>query len=207
MEESLMPTLGGGPLRRNGDTITVEKNRKRAFWSLIIVLFFVPISGLLVFLGLQPGRGEISGTLVLFGLLGLLVFAGSALVVIRTMRAPWRLEISPSYLSLFAPTYDLQIPWEQVAAIAVDEFNRRLACVLVFEDLPALVAGARFRRRTNQRDAVTNQATMQARLEDNFQNLGYHLAIPGRILELGPQELAGVLVQARTGVLWRQEAE
>jgi hypothetical protein len=205
MAESLTPALIGGLLRRDGETITVEKNRKRAFWSLVIVLFFIPVSGILLVLGLQSSRGGINWSLVMFGLLGLFVFAGSAGLVVRTMRAPWRLEIDPSHLSLFAPTYDLQVPWEQVAAIAVDEFNRRLACVLVFEDLPALVQRATFHRGASQQSAVTSQATMQARLEENFANLGYHLAIPGRILELGPEELARVLVDARTGALWRQE--
>jgi hypothetical protein len=32
--------------------------------------------------------------------------------------------------------------------------------------------------------------------------LGYHLGIPGRILELGPAELASLLSRARTGALW-----
>jgi hypothetical protein len=44
-------------------------------------------------------------------------------------------------------------------------------------------------------------------MEENFDRTGYHLAIPGRILEMGPDELAGILVKARTGELWQKEVE
>jgi hypothetical protein len=56
-------------------------------------------------------------------------------------------------------------------------------------------------------DAVTDAQTMQARMEENFDLTGYHLAIPGRILEMGPDELARILVKARTGELWQEEVE
>jgi hypothetical protein len=39
-------------------------------------------------------------------------------------------------------------------------------------------------------------------LAENYAGLGYHLGIPGRILEMGPVELAEMLSRARTGVLW-----
>ena len=55
------------------------------------------------------------------------------------------------------------------------------------------------------RDAVTDAATMQARMEASFDDNGYHLAIPGRILELSPDELAELLAKARMGQLWQEE--
>jgi hypothetical protein len=187
------------------EPIIVHKNRKRAFWALIIILFFIPISGWLVFLGLQPGRPDISWSMVLFGALGLVTFIGSSVLIVTTMRAPWHLEINLSDLMLYTPTYDLAVPWESIAGIAVDEVQRRLGCVLIFEDVAAVVAQARFHSRNSRPDAITNAKTMQARMEENLRTWGYHLGIPGRILEMGPEELAKLLTQARTGELWAAE--
>jgi hypothetical protein len=188
------------------EAIIVHKNRTRALWSLVIVVFFVPISTWLVVLGLQPGRPDVSWSLVLFGALGVVTFSGSAILVVRTMRAPWRLEIHPSHLALYTPTYDLTVPWDNIAGIAVDEVSRRLGCVLIFEDVAALVQGARFHGQASRPDAVTNASTMQSRMEENLEALGYHLGIPGRILEMGPEELAGLLARACSGQLWAEEA-
>lgn len=191
----------------NAAPIIVHKNRKRAIWSLIIILFFVPVSALLVFLGLQPGRPDTSWSLVLFGALGLVAFGGSAILIIQTMRAPWHLALSPAHLALYTPTYDLQIPWDCIAGIAVDQVARRPGCVLIFEDVAVVVQHAEFHGRSNRPDAVVNASTMQARMEENFGAWGYHLAIPGRILEMGPEKLAGLLAKARTGTLWQGEEE
>jgi hypothetical protein len=179
-------------------SIIVEKNRKRGVAALIIVIFFVPISIWLVILGLQPGRADVSWALVLFGSLGVLAFGASGFLVVRTIRAPWHLEINPSHLTLYTPTYDLKVPWEKVVGIAVDEVNRRLCCVLIFEDVASLVQGAEFHGNSKRPDAVTGPGTMQARMDENFYLWGYHLAIPGRILEMGPEELADLLAQAKS---------
>jgi hypothetical protein len=185
--------------------IIVHKNRKRALWSLVIIIFFVPISGWLVFLGLQPGRPDVSWSLVLFGILGIVAFGGSAVMIIRTMRAPWHLEVNDAELVLYTPLYDLALPWDSIAGIAVDEVNRRTGCVLIFEDVADIVRRARFHGRPSRPDAVTNAKKMQSRMEENLQSWGYHLAIPGRILEMGPEELAELLTKARTGQLWTEE--
>lgn len=184
--------------------VIVHKNRKRAFWSLVIIVFFVPISAWLVYLGLHPGRADVSWSLVLFGALGIVTFSGSAVLIIRTMRAPWHLELKPEHLALYSPTYDLVVPWNTIAGIAVDEVGRRLSCVLIFEDTAAVAKLARFHLRSTRPDAITDAWTMQARMDENFEQLGYHLAIPGRILEMGPEELAKLLVQGRTGDLWAE---
>lgn len=186
------------------DCIIIHKNRKRALWSLVIVVFFVPISAWLVVLGLQPGRPEIAWVLVLIGAIGVVAFLGSAIRIIHTTRAPWRLEACPSCLALYSPTYDLKVPWDSIAGIAVDDVNRRPGCVMVFEDVAAVVQRAAFHGDSNRRDAVTDAATMQARMEENFAACGYHLAIPGRILEMGPDELAELLTRARMGQLWKE---
>jgi hypothetical protein len=189
-------------------SIIVRKNRKRAFWSLVIVLFCIPVSGWLVFIGLRPGRPDISWALIAIGLVGLVAFGVSAVRVIRTMRAPWRLELTPSHMTLFTPTYDLEAPWDLIAGIAVDEVNHRPGCVLIFEDAASVTSRAMFHHaQTRRPDAVTDAQTMQARMEENFDLTGYHLAIPDRILEMGPDELAGLLVKARTGKLWQEEVE
>jgi hypothetical protein len=188
----------------NKKAVIVHKNRKRAFWSLVIIFFFVPISAWLVYLGLQPGRPDVSWSLVLFGALGIVTFSGSAVLIVRTMRSPWHLELKPEHLTLYTPTYDLEVPWDSIAGIAVDEVNRRSGCVLVFEDVATVVRGARFHHKSARPDAINSPEAMQARLDGNFEQSGYHLAIPGRILELGPEELAEVLVQARSGDLWSE---
>ena len=187
------------------ERIVVQKNRKRAWGALAIILFMVPVSGWLMILGVQPGRPDVSWALVLFGLTGLIAFSLSAIVVIRTMRAPWHAEIDPSHLALYTPTYNLPIPWDQVSGIAVDAVNQRPGCVLLFEDVTAVVERAQFRGSTRRAGAVTDSATMQSRLKENFDTRGYHLGIPGKILELGPEELAELLVKARTGELWQAE--
>jgi hypothetical protein len=188
------------------EAIVVAKNQKRALWSLVIILFFVPISIWLVVLGLQPGRPDVSWSLVLFGVLGVVAFGGSAILIIRTIRAPWRLEIDPAHLGVYTPTYDLVVPWESIVGIAVDKVNRRPGCVLIFEDVAAVADSARFHRRPSRPGAVTNARTMQARMEENLDLWGYHFGIPGRILETGPEELAGLLARACTGKLWEGEA-
>jgi len=187
------------------ERIIVHKNRRRAFWSLAIVIFMIPVSVLLVLLGLQPGRPEVAWALVLFGLFGIVAFAGSAIRIIHTMRSPWRLGLGPQCLSLYTPTYDLDVPWDRISGIAVDRVNRKPGCVLVLEDLAAVARGATFHPGSKRRDAVTDAATMQARMEVSFDNNGYHLAFPGRILELSPDELAELLAKARKGELWREE--
>jgi hypothetical protein len=190
------------------DRIIVHKNRKRAFWSLAIVLFMVPVSAVLLLLGLQPGRPDVAWALVLFGALGILAFAFGAFRIVRTMRSPWHLELGPGHLTLRAPTYDLRLPWDSIAGIGVNEVNRKPGCVLVLEDPAAVARGAAFYPGgSNRRSAVTDAATMQARMEQSFQDNGYHLAIPGRLLEMGPEELAGMLARARQGELWPQQEE
>ena len=189
------------PLER----IVIHKNRKRASWSLAIVVFMVPVSVLLVLLGLQPGRPEVSWALVLFGIIGIFAFVGSAIRIILTMRSPWHLELTPQSLCLFTPTYDLEISWGCIAGIAVDEVNGKPGCVLVLEDPAAVAGNATFHAGSKRRDAVTDAATMQARMEATFDSNRYHLAFPGRILELSPDELAGLSARARTGELWQEQ--
>lgn len=190
------------------EPIVIHKNRKRAFWSLVIVFFFLPISGWLIFLGLQPGRPDVAWALIAIGLVGLVAFGGSTIRIIRTMRAHWRLELFPSHMTFYTPTYDLEAPWDLVVGIAVDEVNRKPGCVLVFEDVAAVAGRATFHQAEAKRpDAVVDAPTMQARMEENFDWTGYHLAIPGRILEMGPDELAETLVKARRGKLWQGEVK
>lgn len=191
-------------MKRSGESIVVGKNRQRAFWALVIVGFMALVSLVLVITGFL-GKPGILWTPVWLGTAGLLGFGGSAALVVRTMRSPWHLTVSPTHLALHTPTYLLNVPWEQVAGIAVDEVNFRLGCALVFEDAAAVVDGARFRASSRRADAVTDAATMLSRMQDTHDSLGYHLGIPGRILELGPEELAEFLTSARTGQLWEQE--
>jgi hypothetical protein len=149
------------------------------------------------------GREEVLWTPIWLGIVGLLGFGLSAALVIQTMRSPWHLAVSPDCLKIRTQTYVLEIPWVEIAGIAVDEVNFRDGCVLLFEE-PATVAGeARFLARSSRPDIVTDQETMLARMRDNYDNLGYHFGIPGRILELGPEELAQFLVKARKGLLWQ----
>jgi hypothetical protein len=171
------------------------------------VLFFVPVSGLLIYLGSRPGREDISWAIIAFGLIGLVTFSWSAVMIVRTMRSPWRLEVNPAALMLYTPGYDLEAPWETVIGIGVDRVSRRPGCVLVFEDVDAVVQQTRFHAKSAGRGAVTDASMMQAQMEANFRQLGYHLGIPGRILEMNADELAGLLARARTGELWREEAQ
>lgn len=186
------------------EPIIVRKNRRRAFWALVIVLFFVPISGLLVYLGAQPGREDISWAIVAFGALGIVAFGWGAILIVRTMRAPWRLELNRAGLVLYTPAYDLEAPWDSVAGIGVDSVGRKPGCVLVFEDAAAVAQRARFHGRPAGGGAVTDAGTMKARMEQNFEDVGYHLGIPGRILEMNAEDLAGLLARARTGELWEE---
>ena len=191
----------------SNETIVVQKNQRRAFWALIIVLFFVPVSGLLVYLGSRPGREEISWVIIAFGLVGLVAFSWSAGMIVRTMRSPWRLEVDPAALVLYTPGYDLEVPWDAVVAIGVDRVSRRPGCVLIFEDVEAVVQRTRFHAKAAGRGAITDATMMQVQMEANFQQLGYHLGIPGRILEMDADELGEFLARARTGELWREEAQ
>jgi hypothetical protein len=167
----------------------------------------LPVSIWLLLLGFQPGRPDMSWALVTFGALGLLAFAGSAVAIIRTIRAPWRLELGQAHLTIYAPTYDLTIGWNQILGIGVDKVDRRLGCVLAFEDVAGVVRGASFHGRTSRPSAVTNALVMQARMEENYNQVGYHLGIPGRLLELPAEALAELLSKGRTGQLWQEGEE
>jgi hypothetical protein len=193
-------------VKRNGDTFIVEKNRRQAFWALVVVGFMTLVSLALLITGLLGSKSGIIWLLIWLGVLGLLGFGGSAGLVIHTMRAPWHLAASPAHLTLHTPTYHLQVPWDNVAGIAVDAVSRRLGCALIFEDAAAVAQGARFVARSDCRDVVTDADKMLARMRENYETLGYHLGIPGRILEKGPEALAEFLTQACTGQLWEQEA-
>jgi hypothetical protein len=185
------------------DTIVVGKNRRRAFWALVLIAVMILTSAVLLAVGLFSTEGII-WSLVWLGLVGLVGFGGSAGLVIQTMRAPWHLAVSRTHFKLHTPTYLIHVPWDNVAGIAVDEVNWREGCTLVFED-PALVAeSARFLARSSRPDIVTDAATMLARMQDCYANLGYHLGISGRILAKRPAELAELLSQARTGQLWEK---
>ncbi len=70
-----------------------------------------------------------------------------------------------------------------------------------------VVECARFHGKASLPDAVTNAKTMQCRMEENLDTRGFHLAMPGRILETGPEELAELLARARMGELWAAETE
>lgn len=193
-------------MKRKNDTFIVEKNRQRAFWALVIVGFMALVSLVLVITGLL-GSGGILWTPLWLGTVGLLGFGTSAALIVRTLRAPWHLAVDRAHLTLHTPTYRLQVPWDNIAGIAVDEVNFRLGCVLVFEDPAAVAEGTRFLARSQSPEVVADAGTMLARMENTFAALGYHLGIPGRILEKGPEELAEFLTRARTGQLWPQEGE
>jgi hypothetical protein len=187
----------------NEDTIIVGKNRQRAFSALAIVVFMSLVSIVLVVTGLVGSSG-ILWVPVSLGAVGLMGFGASAVAVIRTMRAPWHLAASRTGLRLHTPAYLIDVPWENIIGIAVDEVNFRMGCVLVFAD-PAVVArGARFHLRSTQPDLVTDAETMLARMKEGYEKMGYHLGIPGRLLEKGPEELAQFLAKARTGQLWQE---
>jgi hypothetical protein len=189
-------------LKREGNVIVVEKNRQRAFWALAIITFMILVSITLVLAG-ALGREEVLWTPIWLGIVGLLGFGVSAALVIQTMRSPWHVAVSPACLKIRTQAYVLEIPWKQIAGIAVDEVNFRDGCVLLFEEPATVAEEVRFLVRSDRPDVVTDQETMLARMRDNYENLGYHFGIPGRILELGPEELAQFLVEARTGLLWQ----
>jgi len=188
-------------------TIVVRKNRLWGWWALAMIAMGLPFSAWFVYLGLRPGRGGTGWMLATFGLLGMVAFGAYGRMVIGTLRAPWRLEVSRSYLALFAPGYDLRVSWERVAGIAVAEVNRRLGCVLVFDDVAAVTADAVFHRRQAPAGAVTDAGQMLARMQESFRDRGYHLGIPERVLELKPEALARLLAQAKSGDLWREVVE
>jgi len=185
------------------DSIIIHKNRQRAFWALAIVGFMALVSLVLLLTGLLD-RSGIQWTTVTLGMAGLFGFGASAALVIQTMRSPWHLALCPTHLALHTPTYVLTVPWENVAGIVVAEVNWRLGCALIFEDAAAVAQGARFLARSSRPDVITDATKMLARMQENYDGLGYHLGIPGRILELGPEALAKLLAQARTGQLWQK---
>jgi hypothetical protein len=189
-------------MRRDGDTLIVGKNRQRALWALVIVAFMSLASLVLILAGVL-NQGEVLWTPVWLGTVGLLGFGASAAMIVQTMRSPWHLAVEPGGLRLRTQTYLLEVPWDNVAGIGVDEVNFREGCVLIFEDPGAAAEGTRFLVRARQPDIITDRAAMLARMEENYRVLGYHLGIPGRILEMGPQELARFLAGARTGSLWQ----
>ncbi len=190
-----------GNVRHEGETTIVEKNRRRGFAALAITAFMGLVSLALVAAGLLGGEGVV-WTPVALGTVGLLGFGAAAWMVVDTLRARWHLAVNPAGFRLHTPAYILDVPWDNVVGIATAEVNFREGCVLLFEDPAAVAQGARFLVRSDQAEVVTSPARMQARFEENMEKLGYHLGIPGRILELGPDELARLLTQARTGSLW-----
>lgn len=189
-------------MRREGQTIVVEKNRQRATWALVIIVFMCLVSLVLILAGVL-GQSEVLWTPIWLGTVGLLGFGASAALVISTLRSPWHLAVDPAGLRLRTQSYLLEVPWENVAGIGVDEVNFREGCVLLFEDPAAAAKSTRFLARSTRPDIITNMEAMLARMEENHHTLGYHLGIPGRILEMGPEELARLLAQARTGELWQ----
>lgn len=193
-------------MRYEDETIIVQKNRQRAFWALAIIVFMCLVSLVLILAGVLGGD-EVLWVPIWLGTIGLLGFGASALLVVQTLRSPWHLAVDPAGLRLRTQTYVLEVPWDNVAGIGVNEVNFREGCVLVFEDPAAAAQGARFLVRSSRPDIITDREAMMARMEENHQALGYHLGIPGRILELGPEELARFLARARTGALWQEGFE
>ena len=128
-------------------------------------------------------------------------------MIVRTMRSDWHLEVDRAGLVLYTPGYDLEAPWDSVAGIAVDRVGRKPGCVPIFVDAAAVAQQTRFHDEATGRGAITNASMMQAQMEVNFERLGYHLGIPGRILEMDAGELAALLARARTGELWGEEAQ
>ncbi|MDD3828419.1 MAG: hypothetical protein PHY79_20850 [Anaerolineae bacterium] len=188
-------------MKQEGDVIVVEKNRRRAIWALAIIVFMSLVSLALLGAGLLGGDG-ILWTPIALGTVGLLGFGVAAWMIVSTMRARWHLAVSRSGFRLHTPAYLLDVPWENVAGIATNEVNFREGCVLLFEDPAAVAQTARFLVRSNHPEVIASPDAMQARFEENMDKLGYHLGIPGRILELGPDELASLLSRARSGALW-----
>jgi hypothetical protein len=189
---------------RDGDAFIIRKNRKLAIGSLIIVAFMVPVSIWLLVAGLRLGRPEVAWAVVIFGIFGTFAFLASAVAIVRTLISPWRLVLERTGLTFYAPAFDLDVPWEQIVGIAVDEVYSRPGCVLVFDDVEAVIQRATFHPGRANRDAVGNATEMRQRMVHNYETMGYHLGIPRRLLELGPEALASTLAQARTGELWRE---
>lgn len=187
-----------------GQVIVVEKNRQRAFWALAICGFVCLVSAALLVTGLMQ-KPSILWPLVTLGSVGLIGFGFGGWMVINTMRSPWNLTLDPSRLGLRTQTYTISVPWENVAGIGVAEVNFRDGCVVIFEDAEAVAEGARFHARSNRATIITGADSMLARMNDNIESLGYHLGIPGRMLEKGAEELAELLTKARTGELWIDE--
>lgn len=183
------------------EVFVVEKNRQRALWALAIIGFMFVVSLALVVTGLLNRQGMI-WPLIWLGAVGLFGFGASAVRIISTMRSPWNLTLDFAHLALRTQTYTISVPWDNISSIGVAEVNFRPGCVLVFEDAAAAVGGARFHARSNRSTAITDADAMLARMNETFENLGYHLGIPGRVLEKGPEELAELLTKACTGELW-----
>jgi hypothetical protein len=184
-----------------GKTIVVEKNRQRALWALVILGFVFLVSAALLVTGLLNKQG-ILWPVVGLGAVGAIGFGISGLRVIGTMRSPWNLTLDPIHLTLRTQTYTINVPWENIASIGVADVNRRQGCVLVFEDVEKAVNGTQFHARSNRADIITDADAMLDRMEDNIEHLGYHLGIPGRMLEKGAEELAELLTNGRIGKLW-----
>jgi hypothetical protein len=195
---------GGSPMSLK--PVVVRMNRRWARWALVLAALGVAASAFLIFSGLWPGRPN-PGTGWLYaasGLVGAAAFIYAGGVAIRALLSPWRLEVSPSHLALLTPAYDLRVPWEQVAGIALANVDRRAGCALVFEDAAVVAAGATFRRPSGQESAVGSAVKMLERMQVTFRDLGYHLGVPERVLELKPEALARLLTQAKTGELWQE---
>ncbi|HNS51020.1 MAG TPA: hypothetical protein PKO09_07540 [Anaerolineae bacterium] len=190
-----------------GDTIVVRSNRLWGWWALAMIAVGLLFSVWLISISSRPGRAGLSSMTGTMGLLGLLAFAVCGWIVIRALRAPWRLELSRTRLTFFTSGYDLSVPWERVSGIAVAEVDRRPGCALVFDDLAAVVEGVRFHAAGAAHGAVVSAPQMQERMEASFRRAGYHLGIPARVLEMGPVHLAKLLALARTGELWQEAAE
>lgn len=188
-------------MTQDGEVILVEKNRRRAFWALAIIVFMGLVSLALIGAGLLGGEGILWTPLAL-GVTGILGFGAAAWMIVGTMRADWHLAVSPTGFRLHTPAYVLDVPWDNVAGIATAEVNHREGCALLFEDPAAVARAARFLVRSDHPEVVASADKMEGRFEENMDKLGYHLGIPGRILELGPEELARLLARARTGELW-----
>jgi len=163
--------------------------------------FMILVSLALILAGILGQRGVLWLPLWV-GILGLFSFGASAALIVRTVRSPWHLAVDPQGLTLHTQAYVLEVPWDNVAGIGVDDVDFREGCVLVFEAPEEVVAGTRFLVRSSRPDVVADADRLRARLAENYASLGYHLGIPGRILEMGPAELAEFLSRARTGALW-----
>jgi hypothetical protein len=189
--------------------IVVRLNRAWSRWALAADALLLLASAWFLTSGLQAmrSRGSAGLMLIVIGVVGVAAAAYFARVSLRTLRAPWRLEVSRSHMALYTQAYDLRVPWEQVTGIVVSEVDRRLGCALVFADAAAVAQGAEFHRVPGLRDAVRDAERMRERMEECFSKTGYHLGIRDRALELGPEALAKLLAGARTGELWQERAE